>query len=280
MAPTDKTAVSSSVSVFSRLDGKSEVSPTKTHTPSSTSTGSAAAPVKRTIVTATSPSPKKLSLRVTSKDGRRISASGGVASSGSGSGRGMTVTRKSGTKREVSGGGLVSSSSNFSTKEPIRSRLGVRTDHGVTSKGGGDEVISWPDTVSTSIAAVSNSGRVSTRLGGSGGAVMVPRKPRHTMIADSASNPQPKASMRLGTTTTRKTSKTASVAVSSAPCAGSLLRRKPKTSPVSMVADEYELKRQLDVRSRLAEKEKEVEQRRRGPLGGRLGQHRVFQRLT
>ena len=289
-SPSDKPAVSSSLSVFSRLDGKSDTSPVpKTYTPSSTSTPS---PVKRTIVTATSPSPKKLRLHVTAKEGRRVSSNSSktsMRSSSNSDGRGGTkVVRKAGTKREVPGGGLVSSSSSFASRESAKSRLSTKMsgEHIAAGRGGGGDVVIWPDAVSTSIATISNSGRVSTRLGGGGGANGVPRellitsrKARPTMIADSASNSQPKASARLGTT--QKSARDRPTGVLSA---GTIGRRsshnKPKTSPTSMVADEYELKRQLDIRSRLAEREKQVEERRSGPLRGRLGQHRVFQRLT
>ena len=49
----------------------------------------------------------------------------------------------------------------------------------------------------------------------------------------------------------------------------------------SMVADEYEyeMKRQLDIRSRLEKKEEEKHARRRQPLAGRLEKHHVFGRL-
>ena len=291
VSPSDKAAVSSSVSVFSRLDGKSDISPssakhysTRAVTPSSSSsTNPVIVTAKRTVVP---PSPKKLSLRVTTKDGRRVSESGTSIRN--------TVSRKSGTKREPNGG-LVSSSSSFTSKEPVKCRLGMRTsDHGAGGTTSRSGVTNWPETVSTSIAtisssgrvsarlgAISSSGRMSTRLGGSGGvhrdSSTASRKLRPTMMADSASNPQPKVVARLGTT--HKTSKNvvSSASLSSRP-RGSL--RKSKAAPTSMVADEYELKRQLDIRSRLAEKEKEVWERRSGPLRGRLGKHRVFQRLT
>ena len=219
-------------------------------------------------MTATSPSPKKLNLRVTANDGRKVNANAVGSSGGSRS----DVTRKSRTKIELSGG-LVSSSSSFTSKEPVKSRLGARgSDH-----GGGGRVTNWPETVSSSIATTSTSGRVSTRLGG--GRVRqtlatATKKPRPTMMADSASNPQPKAISRLGSM--HKTAKS-TAAVSSAANTSS---RGQRSKPASMVADEYELKRQLDIRSRLNEKEKEVRDRRSGLLHGRLGQHRVFQRLT
>ena len=230
-------------------------------------------------MTATSPSPKKLNLRVTSNDGRKVSGIG--SSSGTGS-RSTVIARKSGTKRELSSGGLVSSSSSFTSKEPVKSRLGTRgSDHRVTSRGGGGRgLTNWPETVSSSIAATSTSGRVSTRLGGGGvhrTSATAARKPRPTMMADSASNPQPKAISRLGSVPkTSKSTATVSSAASSRPRGSSL----QKSKPASMVADEYELKRQLDIRSRLDEKEKEVRDRRSGLLHGRLGQHRVFKRLT
>ena len=285
-SPTEKAAASSSVSVFSRLDGKGDTPPSSTkhyspHTltpPSSstsTSTSGRAPNLKRTIVTATSPSPKKLNLRVMATDGRKVNAS----AIGSGGGSRSAATGKSGTKIELSGG-LVSSSSSFTSKEPVKSRLGARgTDHRVTSRGdgGGSRVTSWPETVSSSIVATSTSGRVSTRLGGGGvhrTSTAATRKPQPTMMADSASNPQPKAISRLGSM--RKTAKS-TTAVSSAT---SSRPRGQRSKPASMVADEYELKRQLDIRSRLNEKEKEVRDRRSGLLHGRLGQHRVFQRLT
>lgn len=49
----------------------------------------------------------------------------------------------------------------------------------------------------------------------------------------------------------------------------------------SMVADDYDyqMKRQLDIRSRLNKKEKEKIARRSGPLGNRLGKHNIFKRL-
>ena len=222
-------------------------------------------------MTATSPSPKKLNLRVTANDGRKVNANA-VGSSGSSR---SAVTGKSRTKIELSGG-LVSSSSSFTSKEPVKSRLGARgSDHG--GDGSGGRVTNWPGTVSSSIAATSTSGRVSTRLGG--GRVRqtlatATKKPRPTMMADSASNPQPKAISRLGSM--HKTAKS-TAAVSSAANTSS---RGQRSKPASMVADEYELKRQLDIRSRLNEKEKEVRDRRSGLLHGRLGQHRVFQRLT
>lgn len=266
LSPSEKAAVAS---VFSRLDGKSDISPSSaakhyssTHTTSpSSSTTPNSAPLKRTIVTA-SPSPKKLSLRVTSKAGSRSAA----------------VKTGGGTKRESSGG-LVSSSSSFSSKEPIKHRLGNRTsDHGTSSRGG-DVTVTWPETVSASIAAISSSGRVSARLGGARRihreSAPASRKTRPTMVADSASNPQPKVATRLGSTP--KTSQSASGGSSSRLRVSS---RQSKPTSSSMVADEYELKRQMDIRSRLNEKEKEVKERRSGPLSGRLGQHRVFQRLT
>lgn len=52
-----------------------------------------------------------------------------------------------------------------------------------------------------------------------------------------------------------------------------------RRSGTSMVADEYETKRQMDIRSRLEKRESEKAARRRGPLSGRLGQHHVFGRL-
>lgn len=275
LSPSEKAAVAS---VFSRLDGKSDISPSSaakryssTHTTSpSSSTTPNSAPLKRTIVTASpSPSPKKLSVRVTSKAAGSRSAS---------------VKTSGGTKRESGGGGLVSSSSSFNAKEPIKSRLGNRSsDHGTSSRGG-EVTLTWPETVSASInAAISSSGRISTRLGGAGGlhreSATATRKPRPTMVADSASTPQPKATTRLGSS--QKTSQTTIISSggssSSRPTAS---LRQSKPAPSSMVADEYELKRQLDIRSRLNEKEKEVKERRSGPLRGRLGQHRVFQRLT
>lgn len=56
------------------------------------------------------------------------------------------------------------------------------------------------------------------------------------------------------------------------------VRPKSRTKP-SMVADEYETKRQLDIRSRLERKEWEIKARRKGPLGNRLAKHHVFGRL-
>ena len=56
------------------------------------------------------------------------------------------------------------------------------------------------------------------------------------------------------------------------------VRPKSRTKP-SMVADEYETKRQLDIRSRLEQKEWEIKARRKGPLGNRLAKHHVFGRL-
>jgi hypothetical protein len=49
----------------------------------------------------------------------------------------------------------------------------------------------------------------------------------------------------------------------------------------SMVADEYEYqsRRQRDIRSRLEVREQQKAARRGGPLGGRLGTHKVFRRL-
>lgn len=274
LSPSEKAAVAS---VFSRLDGKSDISPSSaatryssTHTTSPSSSTPNSAPLKRTIVTASpSPSPKKLSVRVTSK------------ASGS---RSAAVKTSSGTKRESGGGGLVSSSSSFNTKEPIKSRLGNKSsDHGTSSRGA-DVTLTWPETVSASInAAISSSGRVSTRLGGAGGlhreSPTATRKPRPTMVADSASTPQPKATTRLGSTPKTSQSTIISSGGSSSTRPRASLRQS-KPAPSSMVADEYELKRQLDIRSRLNEKEKEVKERRSGPLRGRLGQHRVFQRLT
>lgn len=271
LSPSEKAAVAS---VFSRLDGKSDISPSSaakryssTHTtsPSSSTTPT----LKRTIVTASpSPSPKKLSVRVTSK------------AAGS---RSAAVKTSSGTKRESSGG-LVSSSSSFNNKEPIKSRLGNRSSDHSTSSRGSDVTLTWPETVSASInAAISSSGRVSTRLGGARvlhrESATASRKLRPTMVADSASTPQPKATTRLGSTpkTSQSTITSSEGSSSSRPKA---LLRQSKPAPSSMVADEYELKRQLDIRSRLNEKEKEVKERRSGPLRGRLGQHRVFQRLT
>jgi hypothetical protein len=284
---SEKPAVSSSASVFSRLDGKGRGSPPlKTYLPppSSSSTNTATSPPKhkRTVVTAASPSPQKLGLQVTARDGRRVSTtatSGAIRSTGSanraGSGGGGVVRR---SKRESSVGGLVSSSSSFAAKESVKSRLGAR-EHGGGGYGGSE---GWTDTVSTS----SHSGRMSSRLGGGSGhreLTGAARRTRPTMVADSATNPPPKASSRLGAG--RKSSSTSSLSaavVSSATRTRDLVRRsgKVKTSSPSMKADEYEMKRQLDIRSRLAAKEKEVEQRRSGLLRGRLGQHNIFQRLT
>ena len=55
----------------------------------------------------------------------------------------------------------------------------------------------------------------------------------------------------------------------------------PPRSKPSMVADEYEyeMKRQLDIRSRLERKEQEKHARRKQPLAGRLEKHHVFGRL-
>ena len=293
VSPSEKAAVSSSASVFSRLDGKGRVSPTiKTYSsphnlppPSSTSSPPPPPPppgTKRTVLTAASPSPQKVSLRVTARDGRRVSTttSGGgggpgVRASGSGN-RGGGVARLA--KRESSGGGLVSSSSSSSAKEPVKNRLGAR-EHGV----GYGRSEGWTDTVSTS----SHSSRVPARLGSGGGSggthrgsMGSTRRTRPTMVADSATNPPAKASSRLGSGHKNSSSSSAAV-VSSATRTRGLIRRgeKAKAAP-SMKADEYEMRRQLDIRSRLAAKEKEVEARRSGPLRGRLGQHRVFQRLT
>ena len=212
-----------------------------------------------------------MGLRVTSRDGQRTTARGG----------GAVVVR--GTKRESPGGGLVSSSSSFAAKEPVKSRLGARK--GIISgdhKVGYEMTTGWADTVSTS----THSGRRATRLGGSGGThgelATSGRKTRRTMVADSASNPPPKASSRLGAAhKSSSSSPYSSVVVSSATRAGGLPRRgEAEKTLLSMKADEYEIRRQLDIRSRLAAKEKEVEERRSGPLRGRLGQHHVFQRLT
>ena len=183
------------------------------------------------------------------------------------------------SKRESSGRGLVSSSSSFTSKEPIKSRLGVR-EHGGGGGGGYGGSESWTEVVSTS----SHSGRSTTRLVGGHreSTSSTNRRNRRTMVADSASTPPPKASSRLGTGHKSSSSSSPfSALVSSATRPRGVLRGGPKvkTSP-SMKADEYEMKRQLDIRSRLAAKEKEVEERRRGPLRGRLGQHHVFQRLT
>lgn len=54
----------------------------------------------------------------------------------------------------------------------------------------------------------------------------------------------------------------------------------PRSKP-SMVADEYEyeMKRQLDIRSRLERREQEKHARRKQPLAGRLEKHHVFGRL-
>ena len=286
---SEKPAVSSSASVFSRLDGKGRGSPPlKTYLPppSSSSTNTATSPPhqrKRTVVTAASPSPQKLGLQVTARDGRRVSTtptSGAIRSTGSanraGSGGGGVVRR---SNRESSVGGLVSSSSSFAAKEPVKSRLGAR-EHGGGGGYGGSE--GWTNTVSTS----SHSGRMSTRLGGGSGhreSTGPARRTRHTMVADSATNPPPKASSRLGAGHKSSTSSLSAAVVSSATRTRDLVRRsgKVKTSSPSMKADEYEMKRQLDIRSRLAAKEKEVEQRRSGGvLRGRLGQHHVFMRLT
>lgn len=294
VSPSEKAAVSSSASVFSRLDGKGRVSPTiKTYSsphnlppPSSTSSPPPPPPppgAKRTVLTAASPSPQKVSLRVTARDGRRVSTttSGGggggpgVRASGSRNSRGGGVARRA--KRESSGGGLVSSSSSSSAKEPVKNRLGAR-EHGA----GYGRSEGWTDTVSTS----SHSSRV-TRLGSSGGSggthrgsMGSTRRTRPTMVADSATTPPAKASSRLGSGHKNSSSSSPAV-VSSATRTRGLIRRgeKAKAAP-SMKADEYEMRRQLDIRSRLAAKEKEVEARRSGPLRGRLGQHRVFQRLT
>ncbi|CAI8043314.1 Uncharacterized protein C19orf47 homolog [Geodia barretti] len=286
---SEKPAVSSSASVFSRLDGKGRGSPPlKTYLPppSSSSTNTATSPPhqrKRTVVTAASPSPQKLGLQVTARDGRRVSTtptSGAIRSTGSasraGSGGGGVVRR---SKRESSVGGLVSSSSSFAAKEPVKSRLGAR-EHGGGGGYGGSE--GWTNTVSTS----SHSGRMSTRLGGGSGhreSTGPAKRTRHTMVADSATNPPPKASSRLGAGHKSSTSSLSAAVVSSATRTRDLVRRsgKVKTSSPSMKADEYEMRRQLDIRSRLAAKEKEVEQRRSGGvLRGRLGQHHVFMRLT
>ena len=309
VSPTEKTAVSSSISVFSRLDRKGNVSPPTAKTyppplslaPSSSSTAvttSMTPPTKRTILrtsssSSASPSPQKLGLRVTSMDGRRVMATspGGINTNsrrgGGGGGGGEKVP-----KREPSGGGLVSSSSGLGGKEPVKSRLGLRasgSDRPGHHAPRGDGVISWSEGVSTSVVALGNrgnSGRISTRLVG-GGEIQHEklRRTRPTMIADSASSPQPKATARLGAaykTTTAARSSSSTTTRASGNLLWSSNRKKPaaSTSSPSMKADEYELKRQLDIRSRLAEKEKEVEERRRGPLRGRLGQHHVFQRLT
>ena len=296
----DKTGVSSSLSVFSRLDGSDNISPARSyHTlqpPSSPPSSSSAVtqPAKRTVVSAVSPSPTKLGLQITSKDGRRVSSAargssgsgGGLKAGGTGGSResGATaVARK--TKRETGGGssgGLVSSSSSFAAKEPIKNRLGMKSGRG--ERYGGSEA-EWPDTVSTSIASLGSGGRVSTRLGGSGNtrreSGMAGRRPHPTMVADSATNPSPKASSRLGGGhKSMMRSLSSSGVVSSATRPRSLQRRGGRTPPATMKADEYEIKRQLDIRSRLAAREKEVKERRSGPLRGRLGQHHVFQRLT
>ena len=307
VSPTEKTAVSSSISVFSRLDRKGNVSPPTAKTyppplslaPSSSSTAvttSMTPPTKRTILrtssSSASPSPQKLGLRVTSMDGRRVMAtSPGDINTNSRGGGEKVPTRK----REPSGGGLVSSSSGLGGKEPVKSRLGLRASgsdrpgHHAPRGGGSDGVIGWSEGVSTSVVALGNrgnSGRISTRLVG-GGEIQHEklRRTRPTMIADSASSPQPKATARLGAaykTTTAARSSSSTTTRASGNLLWSSNRKKPaaSTSSPSMKADEYELKRQLDIRSRLAEKEKEVEERRRGPLRGRLGQHHVFQRLT
>ena len=215
-----------------------------------------------------------------------------TSSNSSRGGGGMVVTRNMGAKRELSSGGLVSSSSSFGSKEPIKSRLGLRTntdDHTRRSVGGSDGVTKWPDDVSTSIISTGNSGRLSTRLGvrGTGGAggtgesTAPSRKTRPTMVADSASNPHPKATARLGTLSHKTTTARSLAAIPSAtrPARGPA-RSSTAPTALSMKADEYELMRQLDIRSRLAQKEKEVEDRRSGPLRGRLGKHHVFERLT
>ena len=286
--PSEKTVVSSSLSVFSRLDG-TDASPGRTYhnLPPSSSPSPSHVPQKppqrkRTVVTAASPSPTKLSLQVTSRDGRRISSRASAPTGSSRGGGPLAATSRSKRESSSSGGGLVSSSSSFSAKEPVKSRLGNRGEHG-TRYGGSEGPTHWSDAVSTSISSLGSSGRLSTRLGSSGSHREMggaSRRLRPTMVADSATNPPPKASMRLGGGTHRTTrSPSSSVAISG----GARSSRNGggrSGKPVTMKADEYELKRQLDIRSRLAVREKEVEERRSGPLRGRLGQHHVFQRLT
>lgn len=260
LSPSEKSNVTSSRSVFSRLDQQSDTSPTLHHPPYASTMSSP--PSKRVSVKA-SPSPQKLSMTITTGE-RRISG-GASGSSRGGGGRG-TVRKEART--------LVSSSSGAG-KEPLRSRLGVKSrDRGAGTATNWSGTTSWPEMVSTSSPAGGSSGRVLGRLGAKHDSVPISsKKPRPTMMADSASSPPPKITSRLGTT--KPKTPTATVAGNS----GSSKLRKSKTSS-SMVADEYEITRQLDIRSRLAKKEEEMRERRRGPLMGRLGQHHVFKRLT
>ena len=169
-------------------------------------------------------------------------------------------------KRQISSlRGQVSSSSG--SKEPLQRRLGVRPgDKDDASIGWSGGCTSWSEVVSTSGSSGSH---VTSRLGARQ-EMSTSRKLHPTMIADSASSPTPKVASRLGT----HKSKAFASSISSNSRAS-----KSKTLS-SMVADEYELQRQLDIRSRLARKEQEVWERRSGPLRGRLGQHQVFERLT
>ena len=259
LSPSEKSNVTSSGSVFSRLDRQSDTPPTL-HLSSYASTLSSP-PSKRVAVKA-SPSPQKLSMTITARE-RRVSDGAGGSSRGGGG--------RSAVKKEART--LVSSSSGAG-KEPLKSRLGVRPKDrraGTTTSWGG--TTSWPE-ISTSSSAGGSSGRVSGRLGAKHESVPISsKKPKPTMMADSASSPPPKITSRLGTTKPKVPATTA------ASNSGSSQLRKSKTSS-SMVADEYELTRQLDIRSRLAKKEEEMRERRRGPLTGRLGQHQVFKRLT
>ena len=259
LSPAEKTSVTSSGSVFSRLERRINTSP-----PLHRSSTLSSSPNKRVTVKS---SPQRLSITTSS---RHRSVSDGA--SGSGVLRGRNISRKQ--------PGMLVSSSSSSRKESIKKRLGVRgrgerveVCHGTTSWGP-TATTSWGDIV---VTTSSSSGRVSTRLGTKQDSSCFPsstKKPRPTMVADSASNTASKVTSRLGTTKSRAATSTSSNSRSR------LTKLKRERLSSSMVADEYELTRQLDIRSRLARKEDEKRERRRGLLRGRLGEHEVFTRLT